>query len=54
MGTFKDISTETSNLGISLLTLKCLGGQIDRPPCGFSKNVSSKERVKPRFFGINF
>ena len=24
-------------------------GQFD-PPCGFSKNVSSKERVKPWFF----
>ena len=30
------------------LTLKRLGGggQFD-PPCGFSKNVSSTERVKP-------
>ena len=26
-------------------------GQIDPPPpCGFSKNVSSKDRVKPWFF----
>ena len=29
------------------------GGQNDPPPpCGFSKNVSSKERVKPWFFVI--
>ena len=36
------------------LTLKRLGGQIASPapaPCCFSKNASSKERVKPRFFG---
>ena len=34
----------------SFLTLKRLGGvQIDPPPCGFSKNVSSKDRVKPCF-----
>ena len=26
------------------------GTQFDTPPCGFSKNVSSKERVKPCFF----
>ena len=27
------------------------GGQFDpSSPCGFSKNVSSKERVKPWFF----
>ena len=26
------------------------GGQFDRPHCGFSKNVSSKERVKLWFF----
>ena len=32
------------------LTLKQLeGGQFD-PPCGFSKNLFSKERVKPWFF----
>ena len=31
------------------LTLKRLGGQFDTP-CGFSKNVSSKERAKPWFF----
>ena len=38
-----------------MLTLKRLEGgrgQFDPPPppCGFSKNVSSKERVKPWFF----
>ena len=34
-----------------ILTLKCLGGgQGDPLPCGFSKNVSSKESVKPWFF----
>ena len=32
------------------LTLKRLGGGQFDPPCGFSKNVSSKERVKPWFF----
>ena len=32
------------------LTLKRLGSQFDPSPCGFSKNVSSKERVKPWFF----
>ena len=26
------------------------GSQFDPPLCGFSKNVSSKERVKPWFF----
>ena len=26
------------------------GGQFDLPPYGFSKNVSSKEGVKPSFF----
>ena len=26
------------------------GGQFDPLPCGFSKNVSSKERVKPCLF----
>ena len=26
-----------------------VGGQIDPPPCGFLKNVSSKKRVKPGF-----
>ena len=32
------------------LTLKLLGvGQFE-PPCGFSKNISSKKRVKPGFF----
>ena len=35
---------------VSSLTLKRLGwGQFD-PTCGFSKNVSSKEREKPWFF----
>ena len=34
---------------IFILTLKRLGGQFD-PPCGFAKNVSSKEQVKPWFF----
>ena len=34
------------------LTLERLGGQFDIPPCGVSKNVSSKERVKPCFFVI--
>ena len=33
----------------SVLTLKRLEGQFD-PPCGFLKNVSSKESVKPCFF----
>ena len=37
------------------LTLKRLGGQFDPPTptptlCGFSKNLSSKERLKPWFF----
>ena len=32
-----------------ILTLKRLGGQFNSP-CGFSKNVFSKERVKPCFF----
>ena len=32
-----------------MLTLKRVGSQFD-PPCGLSKNVSSKERVRPRFF----
>ena len=27
-----------------------VGGQFDLLPCGFSKNVSSKERVKRWFF----
>ena len=37
-----------------LLTLKRLGGRVNLfPPCGFSKNVSSKERLKPWFF-VNF
>ena len=27
----------------------CRGGQFD-PPCGFSKNASSKERMKPLVF----
>ena len=30
--------------------LKRLGGGQFNPPCGFSKNVSSKERVNPWFF----
>ena len=41
------------------LPLKRQGGQFDHPPsplppflCGSSKNVSSKERVKPWFFVI--
>ena len=34
----------------SFLTLKWLEGQFDPHPCGFSKKVSSKERVKPWFF----
>ena len=39
----------------NLLNTKAAGGgQFDLPapllPCGFSKNVSSKERVKPCFF----
>ena len=35
----------------SPLTLKGLGGGGSIwPPCGFSENVSSKERVKPWFF----
>ena len=50
-------STPTEQLLTSLLklTLKRLGGgggrevQFDHP-CGFSKNVSSKETVKPWFF----
>ena len=29
------------------LTLKRLGIKLTRPPCGFSKNVLSRERVKP-------
>ena len=33
-----------------VLTLKRLGGQFDPLPCGFSKNVSFKERVKSWFF----
>ena len=33
----------------SVLTLKRLEGQFD-PPCGFLKNVSSKESVKACFF----
>ena len=44
----------TENLQRS--TLKLLGesgGQFDPPPCGFSKNVSSKERVKP-WFSVTF
>ena len=32
------------------LTLKRLGGQFDPLPLGFSKNVSSKEWMKPWFF----
>ena len=33
------------------LTLKGLGDQFDPPPSyGFSKNVSSRERMKPCFF----
>ena len=49
--------------GSIMLTLKRLrgGGQFALPPtpphplwlCGFSKNVSSKDRVKPWFF-VNF
>ena len=39
-----------------ILILKRLRVQFDPPPppplCGFSKNVSCKERVKPRFFKI--
>ena len=34
------------------LTLKRLGGQFD-PPCSFSKNVCTRERVKPCIF-VNF
>ena len=35
----------------SALTIKRLGGvNLRPPPCGFSKNVSSKERVKPWCF----
>ena len=26
------------------------GGQFDPPPCGFSKNLTSEERMKPWFF----
>ena len=34
-----------------LLTLICLGGGVKLTPvCGFSKNVSSTDRVKPWFF----
>ena len=29
---------------------KMAGGQFDPPPCDFSKNVSSEERMKPWFF----
>ena len=29
---------------------KTTGGKVNLTPCGFSKNVSSKEMVKPWFF----
>ena len=35
---------------MTYLTLKQLGEGQFNPPCGFSKNVSSKEKVKPCFF----
>ena len=37
---------------LTLKRLGGLGGQFDAP-CGFSKNVSSKERVKP-WFSVTF
>ena len=39
-------------ISFNTLTLKRLGerDQFGPPTCGFSKNVSSKERVKPWFF----
>ena len=33
----------------NLFNPKTAGGEFD-PPCGFAKNVSSKERVKPWSF----
>ena len=48
--TLSCVITET-NLYLTVKRLRRGGGvQIDPPPCGFSKNVSSKERVKPCFF----
>ena len=46
----------------NILTLKRLGrGQFEpvtppppHQPCRFSKNLSSKERVRPRFFFVTF
>ena len=35
---------------LMVLNPKTAGGSIWPPPCGFSKNVSSKERVKRWFF----
>ena len=32
-----------------LLTLKRLGDQTDPSPCGFTKNIFSRERANPRF-----
>ena len=41
----------TKGVGQAELTLKRLGrDQFELPPCGFSKNVPTKERMKPWFF----
>ena len=47
---YKMVNSKVNPGNCKYLILKRMGDQFNPPSCGFSKNVSSEERVKPWFF----